>query len=156
MTTIERTTRGRHRHWRRDRQAVSSARLHLTRRARRRPQPPRSRPFAIVRTRLPHPSVSPAPPFSDNRTDDLECPNIARRRHRDRVSLSLSLSISPFFSFTREDADDPNRVPLDARLTGERDAASLLPHYLPAIGATRQTRTQRVVTSRTRNDSRDR
>lgn len=98
MTTIE-TTQGRHRHWRRDRQTVSSARLHLTRRARRRPQPPRNRPFAIVRTRLPHPSVSPAPPFSDNRTDDPECPNIARRRHRDRVSLSPSLSL--FFLHSR-------------------------------------------------------
>lgn len=91
MATIERTTRGRHRHWRRDRQAVSSARLHLTRRARRRPH----RPFANVRTRLPHPSVSPAPPFADNRTDDPECPNIAT------ATAFLFLSFSPSLARTR-------------------------------------------------------
>lgn len=80
--TIERTTRHRHCRRRRNRQAASSARLHLTRQTRRderqRPQPPRDRPFAIVRTRLPHPSVSLTPPFADNRTNDPECSNIAR------------------------------------------------------------------------------
>lgn len=102
-TTVMIEARGRHRRYRRrrgvNRQPNSSGRLHLTRRQ---PQSPRNRSpsFApIVPTRdLPHPSVSRVTsPLADDRTDgDPECPNVARRRHRD---LFLLLR---FFLPTRE------------------------------------------------------